>query len=157
MSGIFNSSKAFVDMKLKDSVENTLKSYKKFIESLNNNPPSNTQLQQFVGDNFEAFGSEYEQWTPPDFNPNPKIFDNIPSPWYKSWAFELNNYWKKLGRKQVQDVGKNYERYSIIPVPNPIIFETTSSREIYYWDNYWVVLGLLQSEMYDVSINEICL
>lgn len=38
--------------------------------------------------------------------------------------------------------------YSIIPVPNPVIVPGGRFLEFYYWDSYWIVRGLLYSEMH---------
>ncbi|CAI9591761.1 unnamed protein product, partial [Staurois parvus] len=39
------------------------------------------------------------------------------------------------------------ERYSLIYVPNPLIVPGGRFREFYYWDSYWVINGLILSEM----------
>lgn len=39
--------------------------------------------------------------------------------------------------------------YSIIHVPHPVIVPGGRFREFYYWDSYWIIRGLLYSEMYD--------
>lgn len=44
---------------------------------------------------------------------------------------------------------KNPELYSIIPVENGVIVPGGRFIEFYYWDSYWIVRGLLYSEMYD--------
>lgn len=43
---------------------------------------------------------------------------------------------------------ENPEHYSIIPLIHPFIVPGGRFREIYYWDSYWVVRGLLICEMY---------
>ncbi|KIH47622.1 alpha,alpha-trehalase, partial [Ancylostoma duodenale] len=40
------------------------------------------------------------------------------------------------------------ERYSIIPVPNPFVVPGGRFREIYYWDSFFIIKGLLASRMY---------
>lgn len=52
-----------------------------------------------------------------------------------------------LGRKMKTDVQENKDLYSIIWVPNPVIVPGGRFREFYYWDSYWIVQGLLLSEM----------
>lgn len=46
---------------------------------------------------------------------------------------------------------KNPDLYSIIHVKNPVIVPGGRFREFYYWDSYWIIMGLLQSEMYDTA------
>lgn len=43
---------------------------------------------------------------------------------------------------------KNSDLYSIIPVKNPVIVPGGRFLEFYYFDSYWIVRGLLYSEMY---------
>lgn len=154
MSGIFNNSKEFVDMKCKSTAANTLLAYKAFISNYTSTSPTKNEIQDFVLENFEGPNLEYVSWSPPDLKPNPKLLSAISNPLYKAWASDLNQYWAQLGRKQIDDVANNPDRYSLIPLKNPIIVENSMARDITYWDNYWVILGLLSCEMYDVSIKK---
>jgi len=70
---------------------------------------------------FSPKGTELEAWTPTDWKENPSFLDLISDPDLKQWGAELNNIWKILGRKMKDEVSKNPEYYSIIPVPNPVI------------------------------------
>lgn len=65
----------------------------------------------------------------------------------RQWAVDLNAIWKDLGRKMIDDVHKNPEYYSIIPVEHPVIVPGGRFIEFYYWDSYWIIRGLLLSEM----------
>lgn len=152
MSGIFENSKTFVDMKCKKSPDTILEEFKKFQKTFQGIQPPMSSVREFVTENFEAVGTEYDAWTPPDFKSNPSILKKISSPTYKQWASDLNQIWKQLGRKQKNDVEKNPEMYSIIPLPNPMIFESSLSREFSYNDNFYTMKGLLACEMYNVSI-----
>lgn len=40
---------------------------------------------------------------------------------------------------------------SLIPLNNTIVVPGGRYREIYYWDSYWVLQGLLKSELYDYA------
>lgn len=46
---------------------------------------------------------------------------------------------------------QNQQLYSIIYVPNPVIVPGGRFREFYYWDSYWIIRGLLYSEMYQTA------
>lgn len=46
---------------------------------------------------------------------------------------------------------KNPDLYSIIHINNPVIVPGGRFREFYYWDSYWIIRGLLYSEMYKTS------
>ena len=50
-----------------------------------------------------------------------------------------------------EDVKYHPELHSILFVPNPFIVPGGRFREFYYWDTYWIVKGLLFSEMYETA------
>ncbi|KRG04852.1 trehalase isoform X1 [Drosophila mojavensis] len=150
MAKLFPDSKTFVDMKLKASPEKTMELFEAFMASTNNTP-TNDQIRKFVDDNFGAKGTELEVWTPTDWVEHPAFLDLVNDPDLKQWGVDLNNIWKELGRKMKDDVHKNPEYYSIIPVPNPVIIPGGRFIEFYYWDSYWIIRGLLYSEMRDTA------
>lgn len=47
----------------------------------------------------------------------------------------------------ISDVYENPDYYSIISVPNPVIVPGGRFIEFYYWDSYWIIRGLLYSQM----------
>ncbi len=47
----------------------------------------------------------------------------------------------------VDDVPDTPNFFSLIYVPHPFIIPGGRFREIYYWDSYWIVQGLLISQM----------
>lgn len=51
----------------------------------------------------------------------------------------------------IDNVKDNPELYSIIYVPNHVIVPGGRFLEFYYWDSYWVIRGLLYSEMFDTA------
>ena len=85
----------------------------------------------------------------------------------RGWGEKLHGAWKFLGRKIKSNISRNYflklfdfqivfnaddvrdnpELYSMIYVPHPFIIPGGRFREIYYWDSYWIVQGLLISQM----------
>ncbi|OUC44428.1 alpha,alpha-trehalase [Trichinella nativa] len=46
-------------------------------------------------------------------------------------------------------------RFTFISVPHPFIIPGGRFREFYYWDTYWILKGLLASEMYETARNMI--
>lgn len=145
MSHIYADSKTFVDMKLKQSPEKTLKIFDEFIAK--NPDPTNTELQKWIEENFEEPGSEFEYWYPDDFTKTPSVLNKIHDKGLRNFASELNGIWTELGRKIKKEVQDNDELYSIVYVENPMIVPGGRFREFYYWDSYWVLRGLLLSEM----------
>jgi len=93
-------------------------------------------------------GTEFEDWEPEDWIPDPAFLDAIDDLELKAWARDLHVFWSKLGRKIKADVGENPDLYSMIPVKHPVIVPGGRFREFFYWDSYWIQIGLLHSEMY---------
>lgn len=150
MAHLYPDSKTFVDMKLRRPPNETLESFQRFMNDTNNNP-SRKNIADFVNEHFEKPGKEFEAWQLADWKANPKFLQLIHDPEYKQWASKLNDLWNVLGRKMIDDVEKNQDLYSIIYVPNPVVVPGGRFREFYYWDSYWIIKGLLYSEMYDTA------
>lgn len=152
MAHIYNDSKTFVDMKMKQSPDETLRIFEEFMAKFTDNqPPNKDEIQAWVEENFEERGTEFENWTPDDFKKDPEILNKIKDKEFRHFAEDLNGIWLELGRKMKKDVEENQELYSIIYVPNPVIVPGGRFLEFYYWDSYWIIRGLLLSEMVHVS------
>ncbi|XP_066588279.1 trehalase-like isoform X2 [Prorops nasuta] len=147
MASIYTDSKTFVDMKMKNSPNETLRLFQQFMDDADNQP-TKTEIERFVNDTFDPAGSEFEDWDPADWTATPKFLDNIVDKDLRKFASDLNHIWKFLGRKMKDDVRINENQYSIIYVPNPVIVPGGRFREFYYWDSYWIIKGLLLSEMF---------
>jgi len=135
-----------VDKKLKYTESEIIAKYKKLKDSYNNQVPPNSVLVKFIDENLED-GDELEEWTLPDFTDNPSITNKIRDKHYKQWAFGLNHVWKTLARKVKNDVKIHPDKYSLIWVPHGFIIPGGRFRELYYWDTYWIVNGLLLCDM----------
>lgn len=152
MARIYNDSKTFVDMKLKNSPDETLKQFDEFmLKYTSERPPTKDEIHAWVDENFEGTGREFENWVPSDFRKDPEILNRINDKELRAFAQDLNGIWNELGRKMRKDVLENQELYSIIYVENGVIVPGGRFREFYYWDSYWIVKGLLLSEMTNVS------
>lgn len=147
MAAVYKDSKHFVDMKMKRSANETLASFRSFMKNANN-APTKHQVEKFINDTFEPPGYEFEDWDPADWTENPKFLQNIEDDELRKFGSALNQIWKQLGRKMRDDVRINESLYSIIYVPNPVIVPGGRFREFYYWDSYWIIKGLLLSEMH---------
>ncbi|XP_055854744.1 trehalase-like [Episyrphus balteatus] len=148
MAHIYKDSKTFVDMKLKQPPNVTMEIFKKFMQS-KNNAPKPEEIEAFVNENFEEKGKEFVSWVPEDWKENPRFLNMIRNEKLRKWANDLNGIWKILGRKMIPDVYEHPELYSIIPVNNPVIVPGGRFIEFYYWDSYWIMRGLLYSQMHN--------
>lgn len=152
MARIYNDSKTFVDMKLKQPADETLKLFDDFMAKYTDTKPTKDEIQTWVEQHFDPAGSEFEQWIPSDYKKDPEILNKITDKALRGFAEELNGIWHDLGRKMKKEVQDNNDLYSIIWVDNPVIVPGGRFREFYYWDSYWIIRGLLISEMKDVSL-----
>ena len=102
-----------------------------------------------MSDNFAQEGTELESVTPNDWIENPAFVDDISVEEYKELALIMNAVWKNLTRKFARSQSE-IERYSsLIYLDHPFVVPGGRFREVYYWDSYWTVKGLLLSEMYE--------
>ncbi|KAF7655772.1 hypothetical protein LDENG_00051110 [Lucifuga dentata] len=148
---LFDDDKHFVDMKLRETHDVVLSAF----HNLTNKSPNMTvpthELQEFLKTYFDAPGTEFEPWTPPDWHDKPKFLGKIADHELRNWAEKIHNLWKSLGRKIRADVEEHPELYSQIPTPHPVIVPGGRFRELYYWDSYWIINGLILSEMTDTA------
>lgn len=142
---IYNDSKVFVDLSQKHSPEVTLANFKSLMNKTNNKP-SLKDVVKYLKDNFDEEG-ELENWTPPDFKSNPAFLNKITNSSTRNFAKKLVSIWPMLARKVKPDVHKYPDRHSLITVPNGFVIPGGRFKEIYYWDSYWIIRGLLVSEM----------
>lgn len=145
LARIFPDSKTFVDLKLAHTESVTMANFTNLMKETNNNP-SREQIRSFVDDNF-IDGDELINWNPPDFDPNPPLLDQIADPKLRQFAKDIINIWPGLGRKVSSDVAVNSDQYSFIYVPNGFIVPGGRFKELYYWDSFWIIRGLLISNM----------
>ncbi|PSC73401.1 putative trehalase [Micractinium conductrix] len=79
----------------------------------------------------------------------PEWFDSLESlPEIREWAHSLYEIWGRLARQLAPEVFQRPELYTMLPIPNfPFVIPGARFREIYYWDSYWVLKGLLASNL----------
>ncbi|KAG7217636.1 hypothetical protein INR49_021324 [Caranx melampygus] len=139
---LFDDDKYFVDMKLKAMPDVVLSAFQNLSNETTNMTVPPAKLQEFLNVYFEKPGTEFESWTPPDWHDN--IFKN------PSKQIELKNFSSLLFQIHT-DVKDHPELYSQIYTPHPVVVPGGRFRELYYWDSYWVINGLLLSEMTDTA------
>jgi len=141
---IFPDSKTFVDMPMREDPEVVLKAFEDLPADAKKDP---RELRAFVEKWFLEAGSDLEPWTPPDVVQQPRRLMEIADPDMRAWALELNKLWAVLGRRQSPSVKENPQRHSCLPREYPMVVPGGRFREMYYWDTYWIVRGLLVCDM----------
>lgn len=92
-----------------------------------------------------------EDWVPPDFTPFPSFLKDVTDEDMRTFAWNVIAIWPKLTRRIKQTVSEHPSRHSIIYLPNGIVVPGGRFRESYYWDTYWIIKGLLASEMHTTA------
>ncbi|XP_068146582.1 trehalase-like [Drosophila tropicalis] len=149
-SEVYPDCKTFVDMKMRHPADTILANFRRLCncKRVNGYAPD---LKDFVEHHFDGSGSELMSWTPSDWQAEPPYVTKICDNELKKFAYKLNDQWKQLGRQISNDVQQNPDMYSLIYVPNPFIIPGGRFREYYYWDSYWIIIGLLASGMYQTA------
>jgi len=122
---IFPDDKTFTDCTPKISSEKILSDYNK----LKNNPDFN--LKDFVYTNFQLPDLSHSQYTADTTVTITKHIDNL---------------WEVLSRQVTSQVPNS----SLINLPYPYIVPGGRFREIFYWDSYFIMLGLQESNKYEM-------
>uniref|UniRef100_A0A2K6BB21 Trehalase n=1 Tax=Macaca nemestrina TaxID=9545 RepID=A0A2K6BB21_MACNE len=146
MAKFYQDDKQFVDMPLSIAPEQVLQTFTELSRDHNHSIPRE-QLQAFVQEHFQAKGQELQPWTPADWKDSPQFLQKISDAKLRVWAGQLHQLWKKLGKKMKPEVLSHPERFSLIYSEHPFIVPGGRFVEFYYWDSYWVMEGLLLSEM----------
>lgn len=87
----------------------------------------------------------------PDWKPDPQLLRSITNMKMRIFANEIHKIWPKLGRRFVEDVHQAQDHYPLMPVPNTFVVSGNLVQIYYYWDTFWIVKGLLMSEMFDTA------
>ncbi|KHJ97753.1 alpha,alpha-trehalase [Oesophagostomum dentatum] len=167
-SYLFPDSKHFVDMSLKfdpsgmkhakyqeDELANvrarkllaTLRNFDELGEKANDI----AVLREFVNAHFNPPGTELVEWFPRDWVDFPSTFLNIHDYHHRRWALHLHRIWRDLCRRVRDDVRRHQDHYSLLYVPHPFIIPGGRFREFYYWDSFWILKGLIFSEMHETA------
>ncbi|ELR55388.1 Trehalase, partial [Bos mutus] len=146
MAKLYQDDKQFVDMPLSSAPDQVLRHFRELAQTHNLSIPRQ-ELQMFVQEHFRAVGQELQPWTPEDWRDSPQFLQKILDPRLRAWAGQLHQLWKKLGKKVKPEVFSHPEQFSLIYSRHPFIVPGGRFVEFYYWDSYWVMEGLLLSEM----------
>lgn len=151
MSGLFSDSKTFVDLPIKPdySLNEVLSAFAAMGPT-----PNDEGITAWLSKYFQQPGADLEDWTPPDWNESPPMLKDIADAQLRAFASALVAIWPSLGRKTNSSYGQSTPvlqeeqgTSSLLQVPNGFIVPGGRFREYYYWDTYFIIQGLLVSEM----------
>ncbi|CAL5013388.1 unnamed protein product [Urochloa decumbens] len=114
-------------------------------------PPSRAEMERYLARYFGAAGSDLVPAAAEleDFEAEPRGFlPRVRSRAARAWALEVHALWRLLARRVARGVAERPERHTLLPLPRGVVVPGARFREVYYWDSYWIVRGLLVSKMY---------
>ncbi|ETW82190.1 glycoside hydrolase family 37 protein [Heterobasidion irregulare TC 32-1] len=151
IAGLYSDPKTFVDKPTNGSSQAVLSAF----SAINSTNVTEGAVLNFVDTNFKGEGGELEALTLTNFNPAPAFLSNVTSPLLKAWSQTVHGYWTQLIRGTNQSAlcsegnGTTCES-SLIPLNHTFVVPGGRFREQYYWDSFWIIEGLLKSELYDI-------
>ncbi|PHU27960.1 Trehalase [Capsicum chinense] len=143
--------KQFVDMSLRQNLEATVEAFDKIPRTVNDSVLKN-DLDGFIGKYLGGADEDLVYVEPVDYVAEPEGFlPKVKNTEVRAWALEVHSLWKNLSRKVSDHVLEKPELYTLLPLKNPVIIPGSRFREVYYWDSYWMIRGLLASKMYETA------
>ncbi|BBM98111.1 alpha,alpha-trehalase [Marchantia polymorpha subsp. ruderalis] len=113
---------------------------------------TNDTLHNYIAQHFDEAGSELELHPAADFAAAPDEFlPDVKNAQVLAWAHDVHAIWRNLTRHETPEVAADNERFTMVPLANAFVIPGSRFREIYYWDSYWVIRGLLVSRMHETA------
>ena len=117
--------------------------------------------REFLNEHFESGPRERSKMPElVDWRRDPAVARGTRCATSKEWATHVHELWRVLARLDADDYDEDEDgkggagdaeaartTSSRIRLPYPAVVPGERFRETYYWDTYWIVLGLLTSEM----------
>ncbi|XP_058732155.1 probable trehalase isoform X2 [Vicia villosa] len=143
--------KTYVDLPLKFPLSVTDAAFQN-LPKTSTGAVSVNDLKVFIGKYFEGAGDDLALFHPEDFVPEPEGFlPKVKNREVRDWAVKVHSLWKNLSRKVSGKVKAHPSYHTLLPVPGNVVIPGSRFREVYYWDSYWVIRGLLVSKMYKTA------
>lgn len=90
--------------------------------------------------------------TPVDYDADPSDFlPKVRNAAARTWGLQVHSLWPSLTRLVSPDVEREPDRHTLLPLRHPFVVPGERFREVYYWDSYWVIRGLLASKMTETA------
>ncbi|KAK9187750.1 hypothetical protein WN944_019149 [Citrus x changshan-huyou] len=140
--------KLYVDLSLKSNLSTIVTAFHKLPRNATGSVLV-PDFKEFLHEYFDGVGDDLVYAEPPDFVPEPDGFlPKVKNPQVRAWALEVHALWKNLSRRVSGSVLNRPEFHTLLPLPRPFVIPGSRFTEVYYWDSYWVIRGLLASKMY---------
>ncbi|KAI9454058.1 trehalase [Lactarius psammicola] len=146
---LWSDPKTFVDKPTNSSPQSVLAAF----APINSTNTTEGAVVDFVDSNFRGEGLELEAQALPNFNANPPFLNNVADPLLKAFAQVVHSYWTQLIRGTNPSTlcdGRACES-TLIPLNHTFVVPGGRFREQYYWDSFWIIEGLIQSQLFDIA------
>ncbi|RPD56072.1 glycoside hydrolase family 37 protein [Lentinus tigrinus ALCF2SS1-7] len=150
IAALYADPKTFVDKPTSKSSQEVLSAF----QAITNDTEGN--IVDFVDDNFRGEGLELEAVALSSFNADPAFLNNVSDPLVKAFSQTVHGFWTQLIRQTNQSTlcpegtESGSCESSLIPLNHTFVVPGGRFREQYYWDSYWIVQGLIKSQLYDI-------
>jgi len=149
LAHLFPDDKTFADKPTSKTAQEVLATFQNLSST-----PTVGQVVDFVNTNFKGEGLELEALALPNFKPNPAFLKNVTDPIVEAFSQTVHSYWAQLIRGTNSSVlcagGTSGCESSLIPLNHTFAVPGGRFREQYYWDSFWIVEGLIESELFDI-------
>ncbi|XP_054823242.1 trehalase-like isoform X1 [Prosopis cineraria] len=143
--------KTYVDLPLKFSLSETEEAFDQLARSANGSVPAE-EFKGFIERYFDGAGDDVVNYEPEDYVAEPEGFlPKVEHPELRAWALKVHSLWKNLSRRVSSGVKSHPHLRTLLPLPASFVIPGSRFREVYYWDSYWVIRGLLVSKMYKTA------
>ncbi|KAJ7611950.1 trehalase [Mycena polygramma] len=120
--------------------------------------PGNTtdtegDMVSFVDADFAGEGQELIAVPLPGFQAAPAFLKNVTDPLLQAFAGTVHGFWNQLVRGTNASTlcdGVKCES-SLVPLNHTFVVPGGRFREQYYWDSFWIVEGLLESQLFSIA------
>ncbi|KAF7798296.1 hypothetical protein EIP86_009516 [Pleurotus ostreatoroseus] len=149
----YSDPKTFVDKPTSKSSQQVLSDF----QAIDNSSVTEGGIVSFLDNDFRGEGLELEAVALASFNPNPAFLNNVTDPLLKAWSQIVHGYWTQLIRSTndsalcPEGTESGPCESTLIPLNHTFVVPGGRFREQYYWDSYWIVRGLLKSELFDIA------
>ncbi|KAI9504859.1 hypothetical protein GGI25_004197 [Coemansia spiralis] len=151
MAKLFADDKTFVDKPTLKPTRQVLSEFSK----IGGRNATKQDLLKFVSENFGTEGSELRQTALELTTETPKFLANIKNGLLRAFGQTVHAFWPTLVREQDLSAICDGCATSMLKLKYHFVVPGGRFREIYYWDTFFTIEGLLRSELYDLARSSI--
>ncbi|KAH6660296.1 trehalase [Truncatella angustata] len=137
----FSDSKTFVDLPTIRPLDEVIAAFNNLTKPLSNN----TELNDFLTTYFGKAGSELTSVPADQLTTDPSFLEKTNDAVIRQFTEKVIDIWPDLTRQYIGAGNCTGCVDSFIPLNRTFVVAGGRFREAYYWDSYWILLGLLRT------------